>query len=112
MRFVPEQKQLSAVVRRIHGARRAYPVIEAAALFASNPQACRVKIESLPGGDDTQLFQCKKCGTVVEFDAKGVSRRIEIKLNEADGYEKFGKEMYIRCKKCRKEVARVLIESC
>lgn len=62
--FVPEQKELSSIVRRIRAVRRAYPVIEVAALFASNPQACRVKIEIQRVEAGSELFQCKKCGTV------------------------------------------------
>ncbi len=62
--FLPERLHLGAIVRRIHQARRSYPLAEVAALFLKQPDACAVKLEwnkrdGAPA--DARFFQCKMC---------------------------------------------------
>ncbi|MBN2301836.1 MAG: hypothetical protein JXN60_04900 [Lentisphaerae bacterium] len=62
--FIPDQKQLAVIVRRIHASKRAYPVIEAASLFVSNPNVCMAKIENQHDSNNQMLLQCRSCGAV------------------------------------------------
>jgi len=62
VRFFPEERQLSAVVKRIRATKRAYPLMQIVGLFLANPRACRVKMES--DSADLRLFQCTTCGMV------------------------------------------------
>lgn len=61
LRVLPEQKALGAMMRRIQGSHKAYPLRDLAALFLDNPNSCHVKAESLKG-DGIALFQCRICG--------------------------------------------------
>lgn len=63
VRFLPEQKALSTLVRQVASSKRAYPLIDLAALLLSNPGWCFVKIES-HSGDSEGLYQCKMCRSV------------------------------------------------
>jgi hypothetical protein len=62
VRFLPDQHGIGAVVRKIHATGRAYPLMDVAALFLSNPAACYVRID-LPGGNGVSTFyRCRLCG--------------------------------------------------
>ena len=58
--FLPDQKRLAGVVRRISAARLSYPLVDLAYLFLTKPKSCHVKLEA----DDRSglhLYQCKLC---------------------------------------------------
>jgi len=60
IRFLPEQKMLSSVVRQIHHSKRAYPLIDLANLFLADPKGHQVKLEVLPGSGGFKLYQGKR----------------------------------------------------
>lgn len=65
VRFLPDDRQISALIKRIRGNQRAYPLNEIVGLFLSNPDACRVKLESTDPAQ--RLLQCTVCG-MIAFD--------------------------------------------
>ncbi len=86
VRFLPEQKALSTLVRQVASSKRAYPLIDLAALLLSNPGWCFVKIESR-AGEGEGLYQCKRCRSV------GCSREsVESHFVAAHASEFFRKE--------------------
>jgi len=64
IRFLPQHRYLSEVIRRIRLSRRAHPLMQVAGLFVSNPGSCEVRIDVLHDAKDTCLFQCRICGMV------------------------------------------------
>jgi hypothetical protein len=60
IRFIPEQQWLASIVRQIHHSKRAYPLIDLANLFLSDPKGHLVKIEVLPGAKEFKLYQGKR----------------------------------------------------
>lgn len=62
IRFLPDDRQLAGLIKRMRGAGRAYPLAELVSLFLSNPDACRVKLESL--SEAHRIWQCKVCGMI------------------------------------------------
>jgi hypothetical protein len=64
--FLPEQRHLVAVVKKIKGTRRAYPLMDLAAFFLSDPEFHSVKVQARKSDDPEKppvnLFQCKLCG--------------------------------------------------
>jgi len=64
VRFLPEQKALSDLIRRISASHRAYPLLDLAALLMSQEGLCYVKLDVLPEARDFRLYQCKHCGTL------------------------------------------------
>jgi len=61
VRLLPAQKEISAIVRRIVGTKRAYPLRDIAMLFLDNPDACDVKIAIAESEEEKRLFQCRLC---------------------------------------------------
>lgn len=57
IRFLPDQKMLSSMVRQIHHAKRAYPLIDLAALFLNDMKGHLVKIEVRPDAGSFILYQ-------------------------------------------------------
>ena len=49
-------------MRKLHASGRAYPLIEIASLFLTNPDFCAVRVESAKGPSGVPLYQCKSCG--------------------------------------------------
>jgi hypothetical protein len=64
VRFLPQHKYLSEVIRRIRLSRRAHPLMQVAGLFISNPGSCEVRVEVDHAAKDLCLFQCRICGMV------------------------------------------------
>ena len=65
VRFLPEQKALSGLMRQIGATKRAYPLVDLASILMSKPGCCFVKLELLPEADENaRLYQCKLCRTV------------------------------------------------
>jgi hypothetical protein len=62
--FLPEQQRLASLVRQIHHARRAYPLMELAHLFIHDAEGYLVKIEVNKGAEEFCLYQCKRCKAV------------------------------------------------
>jgi hypothetical protein len=62
IRFLPDERQLAGLVKRMRASRRAYPLPELVSLFLSNPDACRVKLEATSA--EHRLWQCQACGMV------------------------------------------------
>ena len=64
VRFVPEQKMVGQVVRRLRLSKRSYPLLQIASLFLSRAESCLVKLEVERGADGLDLFQCSLCRMV------------------------------------------------
>ncbi len=64
VRFLPEQNKLSAIARKIHSTKRAYPLAQLAGLVLSSPDSCYLKIESGHDKEAVPLYQCKQCRAV------------------------------------------------
>jgi hypothetical protein len=65
--FIPERQQLSAVVRQLHAAQKAFPLAYLAGLFLSRSEGHLIKVEVRPGRDaqpTPKLFQCTRDGAV------------------------------------------------
>jgi hypothetical protein len=64
VRFLPEQKALSDLIRRVSASMRAYPLLDLASMLMSKEGLCYVRLDVLPEARDFRLFQCKHCGTL------------------------------------------------
>ena len=66
MHFIPEKQRLGAVVKQIRSAVRAYPLMDIAGLFLSNPDNYLIKVEARREGGKTamRLYQCTLCKIV------------------------------------------------
>jgi len=64
VRFLPEQKALSDLLRRVSASLRAYPLLDLAAMLMSKEGLCYVKLDVMSGAKDFRLYQCKHCGTL------------------------------------------------
>ncbi|MBN1558435.1 MAG: hypothetical protein JW951_09860, partial [Lentisphaerae bacterium] len=62
VRFLPDQKRLHAVVRKIHATGRAYPLMDLAWLFLSKPATCYVRLEMDNAHPQEALVVCRHCG--------------------------------------------------
>lgn len=71
VRFLPEQKALGAVIRRIQATRRAYPIRDIVKLFQKSDEGILVRIEGQKGsGEPPALFQCRVCGMPAMSDTE------------------------------------------
>ncbi len=59
IKFLPEQKRLASLVRQIHHSKRAYPLMDLAHIFLSDPRGHLVKLEVNPE-TDFKLYQGKR----------------------------------------------------
>lgn len=64
IRFLPEQERLASLVRQIHHSKRAYPLIDLAHIFLSDPRGHMVKLEVDPEADGFTLYQGKQSNMV------------------------------------------------
>ena len=87
VRVLPEQRQISAVARQLHGTKRSYPLPQVAALFVDKPAACYFRIEADRGDPVLRIYRCKSCGAV----AASVER-LQSHLQEKHIEEFFAKE--------------------
>lgn len=60
IKFLPEQKRLASLVRQIHHSKRAYPLIDLAHIFLSDPRGHMVKLEILPNESAFKLYQGRR----------------------------------------------------
>ncbi|MCU0857730.1 MAG: hypothetical protein MUC65_04930 [Pontiellaceae bacterium] len=60
VKFLPEQQWLASMVRQIHHSKRAFPLMDLASLFLSDPKGHLVKIEVLPGTQNFKLYQGRR----------------------------------------------------
>lgn len=63
-RFLPDQKALASMIRQIAQLRRAFPLLDLAAIFTSKPETCLLRIDVRAEAKDMLLYQCKACGMV------------------------------------------------
>ncbi len=61
VRFLPEQRQLAALIRQIGVSRRAYPLMDLAVLLLNQPNGCFVRFQVEAGAHDLFLYECKLC---------------------------------------------------
>ena len=62
IRFLPDQKALAGIVRKIQTTHRAYPLRDLARLFLDNPEACLIRLQlKKEAGEDAKLLHCKFC---------------------------------------------------
>ncbi len=59
IKFMPEQERLASMVRQIHHTKRAYPLMDLAHIFLSDPRGHSVKLEVNPE-TDFKLYQGKR----------------------------------------------------
>lgn len=64
VRFLPDQKHLSRVVRQVAASKQAHPVDELAKLFMTSLDHCSIRLETPRERPEVRLFQCKTCKTV------------------------------------------------
>ncbi|MDA0990004.1 MAG: hypothetical protein O3A51_04560 [Verrucomicrobia bacterium] len=62
VRFLPDDRQLATIIKKMRTSGRAYPLPELVALFLSKPEACRVKLERQ--ANEPAFHQCRSCGAV------------------------------------------------
>jgi hypothetical protein len=75
VRFLPQHRNLSEVIRRIRLSKRCYPLLQVAGLFISNPGSCEVRIEVDSEAKDRFLLQCRICG-VAAVSEEGLGRHM------------------------------------
>ena len=86
VRFLPDQRQLSALLKKIRATGRAYPLVKLASLFLNNPTTCDVRIEVRPGISDINILQCCKCGIVAMARASLLTHVMDV--HTKDYFEK------------------------
>jgi hypothetical protein len=60
IKFLPEQTRLASLVCQIHHSKRAYPLIDLAHIFLSDPRGHMVKLEVAPDAGAFTLYQGKR----------------------------------------------------
>jgi len=72
--FIPDRDYLGAVVRQIHGTKRAYPLADLARRFLAKPEHHMIKVEARPAKDESgtsvQFFQDKESKAVFLSEAE------------------------------------------
>ncbi len=61
--FIPEQRQLNALVKQLVASQRAYPLMQLPKVFTEKPDTCCAKLE-VEDAAALKLFQCRVCGAV------------------------------------------------
>lgn len=82
IKFLPEQQWLASMVRQIHHSKRAYPLMDLASLFLSDPKGHLVKIEIFPGVKDFKLYQGKRSKMVATSRAALVLQLLDDHLED------------------------------
>ena len=75
IKFLPEQKRLASLVRQIHHSKRAYPLMDLAHIFLSDPRGHMVKLEVNPDVENFKLYQGKR-SKMVATDREVLLRQI------------------------------------
>ena len=94
--FIPEKNRLGNVVRQLHSGRRAYPLMDLAALFMARPENYLVKITVQSGRDEDVLLQCAKCRALfadrAAFQAHAIAEHMQehFEVEEHEGEEPTG----------------------
>lgn len=81
-RFMPEQKALASMVRQIAQLRRAFPLLDLAAIFTSKPETCLLRLDVWPDARDAVLYQCRTCGMVALDRARLVGHMTKAHMEE------------------------------
>ena len=82
VKFLPEQKEMGVVIRKVQGGHRAYPVRELARLFLSHPESCVVRLEVKADRPELFLHQCGRCGFVTTDPAALQAHMLEKHFEE------------------------------
>lgn len=85
VRFLPDQRQLGLLVRKLRGSAKCYPLHNIVSLFLKNPSFCCVRLELEKKATET-LWQCRKCG-MVSLDRVVLTRHL-LKAHLEDYFEK------------------------
>ena len=75
IKFLPEQTRLASLVRQIHHSKRAYPLMDLAHIFLSDPRGHMVKLEVNPDVENFKLYQGKR-SKMVATDREVLLRQI------------------------------------
>ena len=62
VRFLPEQKALSLIARKVQAGHRAIPLRNLVQLFFENPESADVRLEFNSENKEKRFHQCKTCG--------------------------------------------------
>lgn len=91
IQFIPERRQLGAVVKQMHAAQKCYPLPYVAALFLGKPEFHMLKIEVRPGragAGEVKLFQCAPDGAVFPdldaLKAHAIARHLDAHFTAED----------------------------
>lgn len=80
--ILPNQQHLFSLVRQVHRSRRAYPMIDLAAILVKDVEACRVRFEVRKREADFRLFHCKSSGFVGADEAGVMRHAVSAQLEE------------------------------
>ncbi len=64
VRFLPLQRAIMEIARRIKNSGRAHPMMQVAFLYLDNPESCSARVEINKEAKDLTLKQCKICGMI------------------------------------------------
>ena len=62
IRFLPDQKALSVIARKVQSGHRAIPLRDLVKLFFDNPDSTEVRLEFNAENKDRRFYTCGKCG--------------------------------------------------
>lgn len=75
IRFLPEQKAITGLIKRITGSGKAYPLLDLASLLMAQEGLCFVKIEQAKGAVPA-LYQCQQCYSL-SLDRERLERHVQ-----------------------------------
>ncbi len=82
VRFLPEQRQLAALIRQISGSRRAYPLMELASLLLNQPGGCFVRFQVDGDARDCCFHQCKVCRSLALDEGEALQHLLQEHVEE------------------------------
>ena len=110
--FVPDKKQLGAVVRQLRHSHRAYPIGEIAHLLMSKPAYFLVKFEAHPPSASSNsqttpsLYQCTSCNEVFRDESQACNHILAQHLSEVYDSEEISVDpptgQFVVVARCRK----------
>ena len=81
-RFLPDPKALASMVRQIAQLRRAFPLLDLAAIFTSKPETCLLRLDVWADARDAVLYQCRTCGMVAMDRARLIGHMTKTHIDE------------------------------
>lgn len=82
VRFLPEQRQLAALIRQIAASRRAYPLMDLATFLLNQPGGCFVRFQVRDDARDCCLYQCKYCRSIALDEAEAMQHLLQEHVDE------------------------------